>query len=57
MQERRKRRGSLIFRGVVAATNDFVLIRIKDTVNSLLNSSPALTNLHCINRDRGITNF
>ena len=54
MEERRKRRDSLIFRGVVAATNDTALTKIKDIVIALLNSTPALTNLYCINRDVGI---
>ncbi|MPC93753.1 hypothetical protein E2C01_088894 [Portunus trituberculatus] len=53
MEERRKRRDSLIFR-VVAATNDFALTKIKDIVNSLLDTTSTLTNIHCINRDRGL---
>ena len=37
MEERRKRRDSLIFRGVTVTTNDAALTLIKDIVHSLLN--------------------
>lgn len=54
MEERKKRRDSIVFRGIRADTDGDALVKIKEVVYRLLNFHPPLTNLHCINKEKGL---
>ena len=54
MDERRKRRDSVIFRGVKVEGDPQAMDKIKVIIFSLLNLHPHITNLFCINREKGL---
>lgn len=54
MEERKKRRESVIFRGVGAESNDDARSRIANITRFLLNDTPLMSDLFCIDRNKGL---
>lgn len=54
MEERRKRKDSVIFRGVMVESNDDAMSSIVSITRSLLNTAPVMTDLFCIDRNKGL---
>ena len=54
MEERRKRRESVIFRGILVDSNDDARSSMDNITRFLLNVSPPMTDLYCIDRTKGL---